>query len=109
VVTFGFNAIAFSQPVIAGLFYLVYLRVLERESVRLEVFRHIRWSLLSALAAGLTSKKIMGLLAVSPWGIAGSAAAGFLVYAGAVYLAEKPALLEFQENLRKIAGAAETI
>jgi O-antigen/teichoic acid export membrane protein len=100
VLAFGFNGIAFSQPVIAIIFYFVYRRVLV-------VFRNIRVPVVSALAAGLAGKTAMSFMTVSPWAVAGSAAGGFLVYVCAVYLLEKTALQEFKENLLKISGSPE--
>lgn len=104
VLAFGFNGIAFSQPLIAGLFYAVYLRVLRSESVRLSVFRNIRASLFSAAAAGVCAKLIMPAFPVSLPGLAAAALTGAAVYIAAVWSIEKPVLAEFREYFLKMTG-----
>lgn len=106
VMAFGFNGIAFSQPLIAALFCLVYLRLLAAEGVRIKVLKNIRVAFLSALAAALFSRGIMNSVEISIWTVAACVAAGLLLYVGSVYLLEKSALVEFKENLVKIAGVS---
>lgn len=109
VLVFGFSGIAFSQPVIAVLFYFVYRRVLAGSGVRIGVFRNIRVPVVSALAAGLAGKTAINFMTISLWTVAGSAAGGLLVYVCAVYLLEKTALREFKENLLRISGSPEKL
>ncbi|MHB8910148.1 MAG: oligosaccharide flippase family protein [Syntrophales bacterium] len=105
VLAFGFNGIAFSQPVIAVLFFFIYRRVLHSESVKISVFKNIRTSFFSAVAAGLAAKVIMGCLSVAPLTLAVVLLAAASVYAAAVWRFEKSVLLEFRENILKITGA----
>ncbi len=103
VMTFGFNGIAFSQPVAAALFYFVYRRVLRSESVKIAVFRNIRASFFSALAAGFAAKIIMGFSGTAPLTLAAAVLAAAAVYTAAVWALEKQVLLEFGGDFIKIA------
>ena len=105
VMAFGFIGIAFSQPVIAALFCFVYRRVLHSESVKIAVFRNIRASFFSALAAGLAAKLIMNCLNAAPLTLGAAGLAAAAVYIAGVWALEKPALLEFRENFLKISGS----
>lgn len=105
VLAFGFNGIAFNQPPIAVLFYFAYRRVLNSESVKISIFRNIRASLLSALAVALATRLIMGYLAATWLTLAAVILAAAVLFPAVVWALEKPALLEFKEDLLKIAGA----
>jgi len=103
VMIFGFSGIAFSQPVIAALFFFVYRSVLYSESVKISVFRNIRASFFSAMAAGAAAKILMSFLGAAPLTLAAAVIAGAVVYTAAVWALEKQVLLEFRENFLKIA------
>lgn len=105
VMAFGFNGISFSQPVVALLFFFVYRRVLLSASVKIAVFRNIRSSFFSAAAAGAAAKIIMSFPGAAPLTLAAAVLAGLGVYTAAVWVLEKPVLLEFRENFIKIAGS----
>ena len=105
VMAFGFNGISFSQPVIAVLFCFVYRRVLYSESVKISIFRNIRVPLLPALGAGLMAKVVTYFFAGTPLTLAAVVFMAAAVYIAAVRVFEKAALLEFRENLFKIAGS----
>lgn len=106
VMLFGFNGIAFTQPITAGLFYFVYRRVLGSGNVRVGLVRNVKWQFLSAAAAGLICKWAAAHIYSTPVTLPAMFCSGLLVYAGLMRLLDKTVIAEFLEQLRKVAGPA---
>ncbi len=99
VVIFGFDGIAFSQPLVAGLFFFVYRAVLKVESVPVRTLANIAPQLLAAASAAGAARLAMSLLPGTLAGVSAAAVCGGAVYAAAVRLAAPAALSELRQDL----------
>jgi len=95
---FDFNGVAFSQPLIAALFYFVYRRVLRRNSVRPELLRNIRPQLVSFAATFGAVVMIKQSFTVSPAGLSIAALSGIAVYVAVVFFVGRQSLTQFMKD-----------
>ena len=104
VVASDFNGIAFSQPIIAGIFFFIYHRVLVKEGVVLNVMRNIRSQFVAAFCAAVATWLVASLFRNHLHSLLMGAATGVSVYCVVVIIFMRELLSEFIEYLLKIAG-----
>jgi len=97
-----FNGIAFSQPVISGIFFVIYYRNLAREGVFLDVWCNISGQLGAAAVTGLLAGMSARQFSPTILSLVLHGAFGLLVYGVCLTLFRRPLLLEFREYLEKI-------
>ncbi len=69
VVKYGFSGIAFTQPIHLSIFTFVYWYVLNKEQVRISVFRHVATQFVAAAAVGLAVYQVKSYFATSLTGL----------------------------------------
>ena len=104
VLLFGFNGIAFSQPIIAVPFYFVYRRVLSGENVHIFLIRNVKWQFISAAVTGLLCKLVTLHIYTTLITLPAVFCVGLLVYAGMMSVLDKKVFGEFIGQLRKLAN-----
>ena len=107
VIVFGFNGIAFNQPIIGVLFYLIYRRVLRAERVKISLSGNVKWQLCAAIGAGGICKAAAMQLQATLVTVSGIFCAGIMIYLGIMYMLNKNILEEFRDHFLKVAGRGE--
>lgn len=104
VLLFGFNGVALTQPITAGLFYFVYKRVLGSENIHVALVSNVKWQFLAAVAAGLLCKKTAMHVHSTSVTLPAMFCAGLVFYVGMMYVLDKKAIGELMTLLRNVAG-----
>jgi O-antigen/teichoic acid export membrane protein len=104
VIYFGFVGIAFSQPVIAAIFYFVYKRVLQSESITISVLGNIKWQFIAAIMTAVIVRGIGHTIQFDILSLITVMTAGLLIFAGLMFSVKKQIVLEFKDYLLKIKG-----
>ncbi len=107
VLLFGFNGIAFSQPVTAGLFYFVYKRVLKSENVHISLLKNTWWQLSAATAAAFLCRIVGWYIPESAGSLLFLGFSGLAIYVCILLAAKNILLEEFMEQVRKVVGGVE--
>jgi len=103
-----FNGIAFSQPIIAAIFFCIYHRVLAKEGVYLRVWRNIVSQLGAASGASLLVWAIARQFQSTLLLLMMSGILGLCLYVAVLALFKKALLGEFIEYLTKIVKKEST-
>lgn len=101
---FGFNGVAFSQPIIVSIFYFIYKRVLKSERVAVSLVKNTSWQFLAAAAAGLACRAAAGYVPESPVTLLLLSLFGLGIYAGLIFAGPAKLKTEFWEQARALAG-----
>lgn len=106
VVKFGFNGVAFSQPVIGSMFYFVYRYILSKEGVSFSLWQNIRWQFTAAVISGMVIK---ALVTVAPMTInltvlVAAFTAGGMLFVSVLYAINKAILFEFRTYINEAVG-----
>jgi PST family polysaccharide transporter len=104
VLKFGFNGIAFSQPIIAIPFYFVYRQVLRAEQIRIEITKNIKRQLFAAVATGVLCKLTTVFIQLNLAILLVMFGTSMLFYISLTYLFNKNIFKEFREYLLKVIG-----
>jgi len=104
VLKFGFNGIAFSQPIIAVLFYFVYRQVLRTEQIIIETTKNIKRQFFAAVVTGVLCKLTTVFIHLNLATLLVMFGTGMLFYIGLTYLFNKDMFKEFSEYLLKVIG-----
>jgi O-antigen/teichoic acid export membrane protein len=104
VIVYGFNGIAFSQPIIAAIFYVVYMRVLTSESITIKVLVNIKWQLVTAIMTAVIIRIIANNINFNLSILLSAVSAGLLMFAGMMFTVNRQLVMEFKEYLLKIKG-----
>ena len=99
VLAFGYTGIAINQPIITGIFFLIYRRVLSGEGVVPAIVQNVWRQLAAALLAAATIKALVLFLAVTAFTLPLFVGAGFAIFAGIMCVAGKELVGEFRDNL----------
>jgi len=104
VICFGFIGIAFNQPIITAIFYIVYKRVLQSESVNIVVLKNIKWQFIAAIVTAVISRLISNRLDFNIFSLIAVAAAGIVIFFGLMTVLHRQTVLEFKYYFLKIKG-----
>jgi PST family polysaccharide transporter len=104
VLKFGFNGIAFSQPIIAIPFYFVYRHVLRTERVKVATTKNIKKQFFAALATGALCKIAAVSFHVNLATLLAMFGTGLLFYFILIYSFNKDVLGEFREYSLTVIG-----
>lgn len=104
VVSFGFVGIAFSQPFMHLLFFVVYKRVLQREQVYLSIWSIVKGQSLASVFAWTAVEMAGRFMPVSLPGLFGRVGLGGVVFLCVMRLLDKGALVEFWDYFWQVVG-----
>jgi len=107
VLLFGYNGIAFSQPIISSLFYFVYQHILSAELVHVSVMKNVSAQFMAAVLSGITVKIMISMLTVGIITLAVSFAASSVLYVLLVYLLKKEMLIEVVQYIKEIISGKQ--
>lgn len=96
VLAFGFTGIAFSQPIIGGIFLLVYKKILGMEGVRVQIVSNILYQCIAAFLTLVVIKTIEISVSVNLTGLIALLVAGGMIFLIALYFMKKEIVLEFR-------------
>lgn len=102
VMAFGYTGIALNQPLITGIFYVIYRRVLFVEGVAPRIVRSAWRQLSTALLAAAAIKMLALLLPVTAWTLPLLVVLGFGIFTGLMCLVGKELVSEFIDHLALI-------
>lgn len=98
----NFNGIAFSQPIIACIFFALYRRVLIQEGVFLTVMCNVQTQFSAAVFAGLIAWLLVSSIQVALPKVMLCGMAGLGAYVACVAVFNRKLLIEFRDYLKKI-------
>jgi len=104
VIKFGFVGIAFSQPIVTGIFFQVYLGILRKESVEVCILRNIWSQLIAALSAAICIRLWLSKIDSTMISLASVTLAGVTFYIIFLFILNGKILVEFKEYINKIKG-----
>ncbi|MBI5903957.1 MAG: oligosaccharide flippase family protein [Deltaproteobacteria bacterium] len=104
VLAFGFNGMAFNQPIIAMVFLFVYKRVLAGEGIRVEILKNVWNPIVASCIVGVAVKFGSGLLTVSLPNIGILFGLGGSLFLALQYTFRKEVILEFHAYTTEIFG-----
>jgi len=107
VLTFGYNGISFSQPIIAVIFYFVYRHILAEDMIRVAVIKNVYSQFMAAVLSGIVVKIMISMLIASIITITASFVAGSILYILIIYLIKKETLIEVGQYLKQIIGGRQ--
>ncbi|MEI6807379.1 MAG: oligosaccharide flippase family protein [bacterium] len=105
VILFGFSGVAFSQPVIAVIFFVVYKRVLDVSGVPVHILRNIRFQCAAAILVGAALKSATCILEPGPFSVIALSASGCIAYLLLVLAVQRCLVSELYAFIREILGA----
>lgn len=106
VMMFGYTGIAINQPVITAIFFFIYRRVLFKEGVAPNIVHNVWRQLVSALIAAAVVRSLALQFTVNIVTLPIFVAAGFMLFAGLMYVSGKKLVSEFKDNLAIILSGA---
>jgi PST family polysaccharide transporter len=107
VVLYGYNGIAFNQPIIALIFTLLYKKALRSDGVAVLVIRNIRCQALAAFLSGLIAWYIINQLAASIVNIFLVATIGITIYILGLLVINKRTISEFIEYILQVLSVKQ--
>lgn len=104
VINFGFVGIAFSQPIITAIFYVVYKRVLQSESINIKVVTNIKWQFIAAIITSTIIRLIGNMIQFNLVCLITVISAGVLIFVGLMSVINRQTVVEFKDYLLKVKG-----
>jgi PST family polysaccharide transporter len=104
VLTFGYNGISFSQPIIAVIFYFVYRHILSEDMMRVSVIKNVHSQFIAAVLSGIIVKIMISMLNANIVSLISSFAAGSILYVLIINFAKKEMLIEVVQYIKEIIG-----
>ena len=95
VLAFGYNGIAFNQPIIAMVFLYVYKHVLAREGISVEILKNVWNPIFTSCIVGIAVKLASGCLTVNLPNIGILFVLGGSLFLAFQYMFKKEVILEF--------------
>jgi O-antigen/teichoic acid export membrane protein len=108
VLTFGYNGISFSQPIIGVIFYFIYKHILSEDMMHVSVIKNIYSQSMAAVLSGIVVKIMISMLTASIVSLIASFIAGSILYVLILYLIKKEILLEVEQYIKEIIGGRQT-
>jgi hypothetical protein len=102
VLAFGFNGIAFNQPIIATVFLYIYKRVLAGEGISVEILKNVWNPILTSCIVGIAVKLASGWLTINLPNIGILFVFGGSLFLALQYMFKKEVILEFQAYAMEI-------
>jgi O-antigen/teichoic acid export membrane protein len=102
VLAFGFNGIAFNQPIIATVFLYVYKRVLAGEGISVEILKNVWNPILTSCIVGIAVKLASGWLTINLPNIGILFVLGGSLFLALQYMFKKDVILEFHAYAMEI-------
>jgi O-antigen/teichoic acid export membrane protein len=102
VLAFGFNGIAFNQPIIATVFLYVYKRVLAGEGISVEILKNVWNPILASCIVGIAVKLASGWLTINLPNIGILFVLGGSLFLALQYMFKKDVILEFHAYAMEI-------
>ncbi len=96
VIAFGFNGIAFSQPIIACIFLFVYKKILYAEGVHVEVTKNVLHQCMAAIVVGIMIKVFAISIPVNLLGLVAATLTGCVFFLMLMHFLKKAIVLEFR-------------
>jgi O-antigen/teichoic acid export membrane protein len=96
VIAFGFNGIAFSQPILACVFLIVYKRILDAEGVRVEIIKNVLHQCAASVIIGIGMRIIVSAVPVNLLTLVALSIGGCLLFLILMHFIKKSLVLEFR-------------
>lgn len=100
VIQFGFTGIALNQPIITGIYFFIYRRILKTEGITVALLESIRWQFVGALLTVAITRGVAFFLPVNAFTLPMLCFGGMLIFAGLMWLASERMVAELRSYVR---------
>jgi O-antigen/teichoic acid export membrane protein len=104
VMQFGYTGIALNQPIITGIYFFVYRRILQAEGVSPEFGKNVWRQLTAALLVTVTVRGIAFFLPVTAVTLPLFGLGGLLLFIGVMYIVAKSLVMELSEHVAVVVA-----